>query len=346
MLKQQVTAALGLALDDTSLELRRPLTYQSNHLYDLRAGREHWIVKEYRRPDEFPLAPRREYRSLELLRSLDIAPRPVMLQAEPRPPLGPFVVYAYMPGQMWDRRTPAAIELASLADIWLKMAEMPVDDLLPARTYEGSPDLAAAGWQRDFETYTNWAEAFCPAALPAARLCLEALDAHQDTIQEVTNARPRLAFGRSDSRFANIIARPDGRLGMVDWEDSGQTDLALAVADLIVHANQEDLLSAREWGAFLEPYLAARRAADPGLERRLALYQVVLSLFWLSILVRYGSNLAREGRLNEWSINDMPANQRLRRYLARVLVRPGGDFCERLEGLSGLAFFPTAICDT
>ena len=155
-------------------------------------------------------------------------------------------------------------------------------------------------------------------------------------------ARPRLTFGRSDSRFANIIARPGGRIGIVDWEDSGLIDPALDLADLMVHANQEDLLSAGEWEAFLASYLAVRGPADPGLERRLALYQVLLSFLWLSILLSQGLILSQSSMLNEWLINQMPANQRLRRYLARVLVRPGGDILGQLETLGGLVFFPAS----
>jgi aminoglycoside phosphotransferase (APT) family kinase protein len=344
-LKQQVTAALGLASAESSLALRRLITYQSNHLYDLRVGRGHWIVKEYRKPDEFDLAPRREYGALARLESLDIAPRPVFLQAESRPPLGPYVVYEYMPGRMWDRRRPTVAELGQLAQIWLAFAELPVDDLPLARAYEGSPIQAAAGWRRDFENYAEWAEAQFPAALSAARLCQEALARHGESIQELAKAKPRLTFGRSDSRFANIIARPGGRIGIVDWEDSGLIDPSLDLADLMVHANQEDLLSAWEWETFLAPYLAVRGSADPGLERRLQIYQVLLSFLWLSILLSRGVVLSQESRLNEWLINEMPANQRLRRYLARVLVRPGGGLTGQLEELSGLTFFPVVESD-
>jgi thiamine kinase-like enzyme len=176
--------------------------------------------------------------------------------------------------------------------------------------------------------------------MPAARLCQQALARHGDTIQALTDARPCLTFGRSDSRFANIIARPGGRLGLVDWEDSGLTDPALDIADLLVHANQEDLLSAGEWAAFLTPYLAIRRLADPELERRIDLYQATLTLMWLSILVALGLGKAQCGRLDGWLVNEMPANQRLRRYLARVLAWPGADFNGQLEALSELEFFP------
>jgi hypothetical protein len=339
-LKQHVTTALGLEPAEARLDLRPPLTYQSNRLHDLMAGDSHWIVKEFCKPDEFDLAPRREYGALSVLQRLDIAPRPVYIQAEPRPPLGPFVVYEYMPGRMWDRRRPAAEELAQLADIWLAFAQVPVNDLPPSRLFEASLAEAAAGWQRDFVAYAAWAEASFPAALPAARLCQQAMAGHQDTLQALLDVRPRLAFGRSDSRFANIIARPGGRLGLVDWEDSGLTDPALDLADLVVHANQEDLLSAVEWEAFLKPYLAARSPVDPGLERRLTLYLPLFSLFWLSILISHGLTVAQNGRLNGWLVNEMPANQRLRRYLARTLAWPKDDFSEQLASLSGLAFFP------
>jgi aminoglycoside phosphotransferase (APT) family kinase protein len=245
-----------------------------------------------------------------------------------------------MPGQMWDRRRPSGEELSQLADIWLAFAEVPVNDLPIARAYRGSPAEAAGGWQRNFETYTAWAEAYFPPALPAARLCQQALARHQTTVQELSATRSHLVFGRSDSRFANVIARPDDRLGLVDWEDSGLTDPALDIADLIVHANQEDLVSAAAWEAFLAPYLAIRRPADPVLERRIELHQAMLSLMWLSILVSLGLSKAQSGCLSGWLVNDMPANQRLTRYLARNMAWPAADFSSQLKGLNGLRFFP------
>lgn len=339
-LKQQVTAALGLAAGESTLALRPPLTYQSNRLYDLTAGGRHWIVKEFTRPEEFGLAPRREYGALKLLEPLDVAPTPFYLQAKPRPPLGPFVIYEYMPGQMWDRRRPTAQALSKLADTWLAFADLPVNQLPLARAYDGSPSQTAAGWQRGFQAYAAWAETCFPEATPAARLCQQALAEHDGTIQVLAQARPRRTFGRNDSRFANIIARPNGRLGLVDWEDSGLTDPALDIADLMVHANQEDLLSAGEWRAFLDPYLAVRLLVDPELERRIELHQAMLTLLWLSILVALGLSKAQCGRLDGWLVNEMPANQRLRRYLARVLAWPEVDFSRQLDALSGLRFFP------
>jgi len=59
-------------------------------------------------------------------------------------------------------------------------------------------------------------------------------------------------FCRSDARFANVIARPDGRVGLVDWEDSGLRDPARELADLLHHPNQEDLIDAEGWQPFLD----------------------------------------------------------------------------------------------
>jgi thiamine kinase-like enzyme len=67
-----------------------------------------------------------------------------------------------------------------------------------------------------------------------------------------------LVFCRSDPRCANVIARPDGRLGLGDWEDSGLRDPGREVADLLLHPNQEDLVAGPVWDAFLRPYQASR----------------------------------------------------------------------------------------
>lgn len=100
--------ATGLSSADVELAVRRPLDHQSNRLYDVRAGERHLILKEYLKPQEFAEAPAREFRALELMAPLDIAPRPILIHAEPEPPLGPVVVYEYMEGDMWDHRRPTA----------------------------------------------------------------------------------------------------------------------------------------------------------------------------------------------------------------------------------------------
>ena len=159
-----------------------------------------------------------------------------------------------------------------------------------------------------------------------------------DTLLEY---RPvRRYFCRSDARFANVVERPDGRLGLVDWEDSGLCDPAREVSDLMFAANQEDLLSSDEWEAFLRPYLAVQTPRDPLLRQRIHLYAALYPLYWLALLFRIGLERAREGTLATWTVNGLPADVRLRRYLARALAWPDRDFSGQLAELEDLRLFP------
>jgi hypothetical protein len=49
---------------------------------------------------------------------------------------------------------------------------------------------------------------------------------------------------------------------------------------------------------------------------------------------------ARAGTLAGWRANEMPPNQRLRRYLARARAWPEQDFAAELERLEKVQFFP------
>ena len=91
---------------------------------------------------------------------------------------------------------------------------------------------------------------------------------------------PPLCFCRSDPRFANVIARSDGGIGLVDWEDCGLRDPAREVADLLMHPNQEDLLDFAAWQPFLSVYRTGRRD-DPDFELRLQAYLALFPVFWL-----------------------------------------------------------------
>src|SRR5205823_1528942 len=104
--------------------------------------------------------------------------------------------------------------------------------------------------------------------------------------------------------------------------------------------NQEDLLSPEDWQAFLRPYLAVQGARDPELRERLRLYLGRHPVFWLSVLTEIGVRRANAGTLPGWTINAMPANVRLRRYLARALAWPEADFSSQLNALADLPFFP------
>ena len=184
-----------------------------------------------------------------------------------------------------------------------------------------------------------------PAGTSGVGLCLDVLERRVPVVEELDTLlehRPVCRyFCRSDARFANVIERPDGRLGLVDWEDSGLRDPAREVSDLTFAANQEDLLSSDDWRAFLTPYLSVLALRDPLLARRIHLYAAIYPLYWLALLFRIGLERARNGTLSCWTVNGLPADVRLRRYLARALAWPDLDFLHQLAELGDLRLFPS-----
>lgn len=332
-----ITQATGLPPAQVTISLRPPIDHQSNRLYDLWADGKHFILKEFLKPAEWATAPQREFCALQKLQTLDVAPRPVFYD----PNLGPLVVYRFMAGEMWNRRRPTPAELRQLAGLWLQINQLPTGDLWLSHGQERTWAEIDASFRQAFQDYYAWAVAEFPSGQRAAERCLQLLASRQQVGEEVLAMPAVLCFSRADSRFANIICRPDGRLGMVDWEDSGLRDPARDLADLLTHSNQEDLLTLDEWQAFLQPYLAARQAADPDLWRRTHLYLAGFPLFWLSILLPVGMRLAQAGKLAGSQANGLSINQRLQRYLARAAAWPKLEFGAELAEMEQLMFFPT-----
>jgi aminoglycoside phosphotransferase (APT) family kinase protein len=209
-----------------------------------------------------------------------------------------------------------------------------------SRGYERSLEDHRAQVRAAFEAHRAWAQAAYPQARRTADTCLDLLERRSPVARALAQETPTLCFCRSDPRFANVIVRPGGRLGLVDWEDSGLRDPARDLADIVLHPNQEDLLGEDEWRAFTCPYVAGHGADGPGIVRRAHLYGALFHLFFLAAIIRGGLRRAQTGQLAGWEVNGMEANERLRRYLARGLTWPESDFGEALEDLSEVAFFP------
>jgi aminoglycoside phosphotransferase (APT) family kinase protein len=338
---ETVARLSGCAPAGLQVEPRTPLEHQSNRLYDAWSDERHLIVKEFVKPEEFATAPRNEHGALEILAPLDVAPRPVGLASEPDPGLGPIVVYEYLDGEMWDRQVPSAGQLAALAETWLLVHATPPDRVWQNERYVRPVAERYSEFRASFDAYRAWTESAYPLGMDGARLGLEVLERHRPLSEAVEQLRPRYCFCRSDARFANVIQRPDGRVGLVDWEDSGLRDPAREILDLLTHPNQEDLLAPDGWQPFLTLYLAAQTPLDPLLPRRVELYTAVYPLFWLSLFFKLGIGRARAGTLAGWTINGLEANPRLRRYLARALAWPDPDFSRELAALGDLRFFPT-----
>ncbi len=334
-LKHVVEQAAGQ--NTAQISVRPPLTFQSNRLYDVWVNGRHLIAKEFLKPEEEPDAPAREFRALQLLEPLDIAPRPVFYDSE----IGPIVVYEFMDGEMWDRKRPLPHELAQLAQLFAKMHAIPTESVGLARDV---PLTALESRFRDsFVRYAAWTAAAFPAGQYAAAACFDLLAQFRTAAQELTEYPSIRSFCRLDNRFANVIRRPDGRLGLVDWEDSGLHDPARDLADLITHVNQEDLLEMDGWQPFFTPFLAARTPLDPTIQERCHLYLAILPVFWLAILLDAGVRKANGQDITGWHINGLPANERLRRYLARALAWPDMAFHKQLAALEKVDFFPTGI---
>jgi hypothetical protein len=331
-----LTRATGQDPAAFSVRLRPAAVHQTNRLYDVWANGRHLIAKEFLQPDELTVAPACEFGALKRLAHLDIAPQPVFYD----PALGPVVVYAFMEGRMWARQRPSPAQLEILAALWLQVNQEPVAGLWLSRGQQQAPLQLAAQFLAWFEVYRQWAESHFPPAISPAQQCLRLLAQRQELFATLDRLPATLRFCRSDARFANIIQRPDGRLGMVDWEDSGLRDPARELADLLTHAEQEDLLDEAGWRPFLDHYLPPHQAGDRRLAERLHLYLGVAPIFWLALLLNAGVQRAQAGSLSGWQINEMPANERLRRYLARALAWPDPNFDAVIEQLEEGRFFP------
>jgi len=69
------------------------------------------------------------------------------------------------------------------------------------------------------------------------------------------------------------------------------------------------------------------------------LYLALFPIFWLAALSRWIIRLDAQGGLETWTLNTMPANDRLRHWLARALAWPNEDFSAELSALGGARFF-------
>jgi aminoglycoside phosphotransferase (APT) family kinase protein len=339
LIQETVAQAVGIAPLDVRVTLRAARTYQSNRLYDAHVGGRHFIVKEFLKPDEFEEAPVREFNGLQLMAPLDVAPQPLAWRPH-RSGTRPFVVYEYMQGEMWDRRRPGAAELSQLAAMWLRINGVTTDRLWISRGYETPLAAQMESFAGIYRRYRDWAEAAFPRGAHAAAMCLSVLQERAPVVSELAEETPPLCFCRADARFANVIARPDGRVGLVDWEDCGLRDPALDLADIMTAPNQEDLLAWEDWQPFVQAYLSGHAELDSTLERRMQLYLALFPLAWLGCLLSAGVTRAEESQLGGWTIHDLPANKRLRRYLARAYTWPNPDIHTELEALADVQFFP------
>lgn len=337
-LKSVFAKAAGISPAALRLTLRPSLDHQSNLLYDVRANHAHWILKEYLKEDEWEESPRREFEALNLLKPLGIAPRPLFFEPV-SPSHKPLVAYEFMEGEMWDRRRPAESQLAQLAQVWLAMNSLSTENLRLSRGFDSITSLESR-LLASAQKYNAWVESEFQSGRQAAEIFLAECERCHPIFAELSVYQPTLCFCRADPRFANVIQRSNGEIGLVDWEDSGLRDPAIDLADLIMHPNQEDLLSPNEWKAFFQPYLASRSKSDAELSHRIHLYQAIFQLLYGTRILMQAADQLQKRQPVQSLINEMPIQTRLRRYWARMLAYPSTDFSSHLEALANTQFFP------
>lgn len=75
------------------------------------------------------------------------------------------------------------------------------------------------------------------------------------------------------------------------------------------------------------------------IRRGLQCYLGVLAVFWPGLLLRQGLSRASNDTLVGWRVNDLPPNERLRRYYDRRIDWPESDRLAGLAVLGGARFF-------
>ncbi|MFE9249232.1 phosphotransferase family protein [Streptomyces sp. NPDC007088] len=254
------------------------------HTHELRLGPRE-VGKRYRHPH--PGGPEREWRALRLLErhAPGLAPRP--LRFDPDDP-DPFLVMSRVPGsplrgtEVGPRRTAALAEAVTL-----------LLGCVPERAVIALPERRSARTEVTARIHQWYARR--PAALrepEIARVLAEGmrwLERPWPDLAEQAGLRPVL--GQGDGNLANFLW--DGeRVRIVDFEESGRSDLAYELAEITEHVGswveRETVFDAE---AFLSLF-----ALDRGERLRLLECRRLLALLWLLLLARDDAGRLRNPR--------------------------------------------------
>ncbi|MFI6324799.1 phosphotransferase family protein [Nonomuraea sp. NPDC050556] len=203
--------------------------------------RDDIVIKRYRSWDR--REPHREWRALSVLAEYapGLAPTPVRADVDGDPPM---IVMSRMPGTPLRGTTMTEEQTVALAEALTKVhSAVPTEVVRTIQPAAWGPAAAvdkARLWaekQPDLGTDPRVADAY---ALGTAWL------ASADPDHLTTNPMPP-TLGSSDNNSANYLWNAaEGRVHIVDWEDSGQSDRAFEIAELIEHISHIDDFSDRE----------------------------------------------------------------------------------------------------
>lgn len=216
----------------------------------------------------------REWRALRLLdkHAPGLAPRPLGSQLETEPPT---VTMTRLSGEPFGAQSATATEVAALATAVdtlhravppTALAQIPLRIWHPAEAVQEVRRWSAEPLPTDLEPLVEQAHT-------AAAQWLRGGD-----LDHAVAADIRPVFGHADGNVANHLY--DGSaVRLVDFEDSGRSDVALELADLLEHLSTR-LRSALEPAAVLAHFDLSR--AETG---RVRTYRRLLATFWLLMLM-------------------------------------------------------------
>lgn len=244
------------------------MTGGSTHDIEIGATR---VVKRFRSWDRGE--PDREWRGLELLHTHapGLAPQPLARRTDDG---RPAIVMSRVPGeplesgQLSDRRLDSLAEALEL--LHTRVPSWAVERL-PPRISSAPAEVAAL---RDYvATATPPVDGAVATAYAAGAEWIRSDEASRLAATVVPQV-----FAVADGNLANVLWDGD-RCALIDFEDSGASDRAYEIADLIEHV--------RSWltGALDADSVLARLDLDAGMRRRVRAARRVFALHWLILLL-------------------------------------------------------------
>lgn len=229
------------------------------------------VVKRYR--PSYHDEHRREWAALKLLHRYapGLAPKPVELRPDDGPPA---IVMTRLPGAALGHAPVTDDQVAAIGAALHRMHTAVPSKELSARPERrwGTVELTTAlrSWLRRPREATT---AEVEAAVRTATRWVDGPDA-----TTFADARTQSAFTHADGNLANFLW--DGeRCSIVDFEDSGRSDPAYEVADLVEHVS----VSLR--GVLDPEQLVEAAGLTTEQTRRFSAYQRTFAAFWLYMLL-------------------------------------------------------------
>ncbi len=253
----------------------------------------------------------REYQALLALQDVapELVPKPVFLD-ETSYPL-PVVVQSWVDGEVTAVPPRTDQEWKHLVGYYATLAEVTAAKIgMPlasaAMSFTSIPH-AQQQIQRQLDTIP-------PAEMPNS---LQNLLAHLASLPQLSCApAPALALGRNDSNTLNFIRRPHQWLS-VDWENSGWSDPAFEIVDMICHP-QYAAVSAERWQWVVRLY--GDLVSDDRVVARIHAYRPLMYVWWAARLARAAYQISRglDERLVERPSNWQAQNQALYKRYVRL----------------------------